>query len=489
MTRSTTLTGIGIDRQAKAGPKGIKSSAGPVCIGFDVGSVACKAAVLDNSGKVLGHWYRRTNGRPVQVALDVLGEVVAKYAGNGIASISGTGSAGRFICELTDIPFVNELLCQARAARMLAPGARTIIEMGGQDSKMIFLSDDKDDPSAIEDFAMNTACAAGTGSFLDQQASRLGLNIEGEFGQLALQSQTPPRVAGRCSVFAKSDMIHLQQQAAQMHDIVAGLCFGLARNLKSNLGRGKEFAYPIVFCGGVAANAGLVQALREVFEATGEGDFIVPEMHAVAGAIGAALLGWSNRSGNGQIDVDLGGLRKYLTAPRTIGYRLAKLERPSDGYPEMNIYADQAFEKLSPGQTIPAYIGVDVGSISTNVVVIDEKHRVLAKAYLMTAGRPLDAVRTGLAEVAKVVRDKVHIKGAASTGSGRYLTGDFIGADIVVNEITAQATAAAMIDPTVDTIFEIGGQDSKYISLENGVVVDFEMNHACAAGTGSFLEE
>ncbi len=113
MTRVTTSTGIGSDRRAKAGPKGIKSSAGPVCIGFDVGSVACKAAALDNSGNVLGHWYRRTNGRPVKVALEVLQEVLAKYASNGIASISGTGSAGRFICELTDIPFVNELLCQA----------------------------------------------------------------------------------------------------------------------------------------------------------------------------------------------------------------------------------------------------------------------------------------------------------------------------------------------------------------------------------------
>ena len=141
------------------------------------------------------------------------------------------------------------------------------------------------------------------------------------------------------------------------------------------------------------------------------------------------------------------------------------------------------------GERIEAYLGVDVGSISTNVVVIDREMRVLSKQYLMTAGRPLEAIRQGLAAAGAEVGDRVIIRGAGTTGSGRYLTGDFIGADIVRNEITAQATAAAAIDPEVDTIFEIGGQDSKYISLENGAIVDFMMNKVCAAGTGSFLEE
>ena len=138
---------------------------------------------------------------------------------------------------------------------------------------------------------------------------------------------------------------------------------------------------------------------------------------------------------------------------------------------------------------IEAYLGVDVGSVSTNVVVIDREMRVLSKRYLPTAGRPIEAVKQGLAEVGSEIGSRVRILGAGTTGSGRYLTGDMIGADVVRNEITAQATAAAAIDPSVDTIFEIGGQDSKYISLRDGAVVDFEMNKACAAGTGSFLEE
>jgi len=138
---------------------------------------------------------------------------------------------------------------------------------------------------------------------------------------------------------------------------------------------------------------------------------------------------------------------------------------------------------------IEVYLGVDVGSVSTNVVVIDKNMRVLSKRYLPTAGRPIEAVKQGLAEVGEEIGSRVKILGAGTTGSGRYLTGNMIGADVIRNEITAQATAAAAIDPTVDTIFEIGGQDSKYISLRDGAVVDFEMNKACAAGTGSFLEE
>ncbi len=144
---------------------------------------------------------------------------------------------------------------------------------------------------------------------------------------------------------------------------------------------------------------------------------------------------------------------------------------------------------MKKGKKVEAYLGVDVGSISTNVVVIARNRDILARRYLMTAGKPLEAVRQGLFEVGKEVGKNVIIKGVGVTGSGRYLTGEFIGADIVKNEITAHATAAAWVDKNVDTIFEIGGQDSKYISLENGAIVDFTMNKVCAAGTGSFLEE
>jgi len=425
------------------------------------------------------------------VASQMLAELFRHLPADRIDTMVGTGSAGRCLCELLNIDFINELICQSVAIRHLCPHVRTVIEMGGQDSKIIFLpadgkNDNNTDGDDILDFAMNTNCAAGTGSFLDQQATRLGVNIEDEFSRLALKSKTPPRVAGRCSVFAKSDMIHLQQQATPVHDIIAGLCLGLAGNLKAGLCQGKKILLPVAFCGGVAANAGVTRALRQVFELNGP-DLVVPPQHALTGAIGAILVQMRHEPGSGSRQeprIILAKLADYLRQNRDLGHRLKPLAQPLHPTPQSRICTPPR-----TGKKIQAFLGIDVGSISTNIVVMDKDKAVLSKAYLMTAGRPLEAVRKGLQIVFEDVGDRVRICGVATTGSGRYLTGDFAGADLVINEITAQATGAAIVDPTVDTIFEIGGQDSKFISLEDGVVVDFEMNHACAAGTGSFLEE
>ncbi len=327
---------------------------------------------------------------------------------------------------------------------------------------------------------MNAACAAGTGSFLDQQANRLHLTIE-EFSSIALRSEHPPRVAGRCSVFAKSDMIHLQQIATPDHDIVAGLCYAMARNFKATLGRGKKLRAPVLFLGGVAANLGMRRAFSDVLGFS-DNEMAVPDHFHTSGAIGAALSAL-NAAGSAPPYRGLAGLKEAGKDSR-IPSGANPLSMPANVMPNPE-------QDVAPGADglIEAYLGVDVGSVSTNVVVIDGERRVLSKRYLPTAGRPIEAVKQGLAEVGAEVGGRVRIMGACTTGSGRYLTGDMIGADAVRNEITAQATAAAEIDPSVDTIFEIGGQDSKFISLEKGAVVDFEMNKACAAGTGSFLEE
>ncbi|MHC4756022.1 MAG: acyl-CoA dehydratase activase, partial [Planctomycetota bacterium] len=462
---------------------------GDLSLGIDIGSTSSDIVLLDGQGRVVYCNYQRTMGKPIETARLQLEELFKYINPSGIRITAATGSAGRLIARLLGLPFVNEVPAQAAAIAHLYPhlAGATIIEMGGQDSKLIFLSSENG-KVGVRDFALNTVCAAGTGAFLDQQAQRLGVDIEDEFGKLALKSKNIPRMAGRCSVFAKSDMIHLQQQATPDYDIIAGLCLALARNLKSNLGCGREFVKPIVFTGGVAANIGVVRSFEEVFELPA-GRLIVPDEHFFTGAIGAVLVAKTRSGGSENNKVDLVKIDSYIAqigtavddAPRRVALRKPALARP----------VSKVYEKLLDNVTEPinCYLGVDVGSISTNVVVMDPQKRVLAKAYLMTAGRPLEAVRRGLDIVGKKVAGKVNILGAATTGSGRYLTGDFIGADVVINEITAQAAGAAIVNPEVDTIFEIGGQDSKYISLENGVVVDFEMNHACAAGTGSFLEE
>jgi predicted CoA-substrate-specific enzyme activase len=463
-----------------------------IFIGLDAGSVSVKLVALDAKGKKLCSRYVRHRGHPLAIALKLLEEAInpenyrkgATPGSPGVRSpdqfsLAITGSAGRLIASIFKITPINEIVAQAYATHNLSPDIKTVIEMGGEDSKLILL---KKGCRSVNDFSMNSVCAAGTGSFLDQQAERLRLSIE-EFSDLALTSQKPPRIAGRCSVFAKSDMIHLQQIATPVEDIVAGLCFAVARNFKGSIAKGRKILLPLAFHGGVAANKGMVRAFREILRTE---ELFVPEDHALMGAIGAAL---KNIHEDSVQTFEISLLREFLTS-----FRPAE-----EGYPPLRKEGEKRKEEReakvpSPfthhsSLLVPAYLGIDIGSISTNLAVIDEAGKLLAKRYLMTAGRPIDAVKKGLQEIEAEIGDKVKIMGVGTTGSGRYMIADYVGADIVKNEITAQATAAAFIDRTVDTIFEIGGQDSKYVSLQNGLVVDFEMNKACAAGTGSFLEE
>ena len=449
-------------------------------LGIDVGSVSAKVVVVDVEGIILEDIYRRIHGRPLETTLALLDELVAKYGRDRFAHVSFTGSGGKLLAQALDALCVNEIVAQARAEAEFYPEVRTIIEIGGEDSKLILLKKESG-KTVIDDFAMNSVCAAGTGSFLDQQAARLKVSIEEEFGRLAMKSERPPRIAGRCTVFAKSDMIHLQQKATPDYDIIAGLCFALARNFKGNVGRGREFTKPIAFQGGVAANAGVVRAFTEIL-ALAPGELVIPEHFTSMGAIGAVLDRRDQNIASPFRGTD--ALRAFLREKPAARRRQAPLPKP-DG-------ARIAAQPIGPMGAIgrmDVWLGIDVGSISTKVVAIDAQKRVLAKAYLMTAGRPIEAVRDGLRIVGAQVARHANVLGVGTTGSGRYLIGDFVGADVVRNEITAQAIASIHIDPEVDTIFEIGGQDSKYISIDNGVVVDFQMNHVCAAGTGSFLEE
>ncbi|MEE8574511.1 MAG: acyl-CoA dehydratase activase [Thermodesulfobacteriota bacterium] len=453
-----------------------------VLVGIDIGSVSANTVVLDENFKILEEHYTRTAGEPLETALSILTEITERYGKDSIKLIAASGSGGKLIAPMIGATFVNEVIAQARATEHYHPEVKTIVEMGGQDAKLILL--DKDgDASRIEDFEMNSVCAAGTGSFLDQQAIRMGLTIE-EMGELALKSKTPPRVAGRCSVFAKSDMIHLQQVATPDYDIVAGLCLAVARNFKGTIGKGKEFTKPVSFQGGVAANPAVRKAFQDVLELS-DSEYVIPEHYASMGALGAVFYADEKEKGVGEFK-GVGELAEFLRTGREKGKNLDQLHRP-EGHPsELETGVGYKFD---PDNKTDVYMGLDIGSTSTNVILIDRDMKLVSKCYLPTAGRPLEAVRAGLAEVANDCEDKVNVIGVGSTGSGRYLIGDFVGADVVRNEITAQATAAVVIDPDVDTIFEIGGQDSKYIAIDQSVVVDFEMNKVCAAGTGSFIEE
>jgi predicted CoA-substrate-specific enzyme activase len=250
-------------------------------LGVDVGSVSTNIALLDHSKNLVYRDYLRTKGQPIRViqeGLRVLKDKVGDVEING----AGTTGSGRNLAGImigADV-VKNEITAHAVAALHVNPKVRTILEIGGQDSKIILLRD-----GIVSDFAMNTVCAAGTGSFLDRQASRLGIPIE-EFGDIALNATAEVRIAGRCAVFAESDMIHKQQLGHRIEDIIWGLCHALVRNYLNNLGKGKEILAPVIFQGGVAANRGIREAFRKELGMEIE----VPPHHDIMGAVGAALL-------------------------------------------------------------------------------------------------------------------------------------------------------------------------------------------------------
>jgi predicted CoA-substrate-specific enzyme activase len=253
-----------------------------VALGIDVGSVSTKIAALDERGRVAASSYFRTGGDPIRSVQNCLRQIGAELGpGTEVGAVGSTGSARGLAGVLAGADLVrNEITCHAVAAAMYEPDVRTVIEIGGQDSKIIILRE-----GIAVDFAMNTVCAAGTGSFLDHQAARLGVAID-EFGGHALRALSPVRIAGRCTVFAESDMIHKQQMGHSKENIIAGLCRALVRNYLANLGKGKEIVPPIVFQGGVAANAGIRAAFEEALSCP----VTVPEHHLTMGAIGAATL-------------------------------------------------------------------------------------------------------------------------------------------------------------------------------------------------------
>lgn len=487
-------------------------------LGIDIGSVSVKLAAvghpkdresfeeicrdsesfysLDEYGStltkqrlVLVSTYKRIKGEPVQTTSDLLEELLKYIAREQIGGVRVTGSGGRLVSELLRVPFENEFRAVAKGVGTLHPEVRTIFEMGGDTSKYILIEvDEANKIVSIADYEKNGDCAAGTGSFMDQQASRLRYAIE-EVGDIVMSAQSAATIAGRCSVFAKSDMIHAQQKGYQPAQILRGLCDAVVRNFKGSITKGKSIIPKVAFIGGVAANKGVVQAMRAAFGLQDD-ELIVPGYYAWMGAIGAAL--YETESGREDGLPDIAPLEEYY-------------QRGSANFPVMEPLSTKKIillrDRVKPysfeGKTLPidVYLGIDIGSISTNLAVIDENGDVVKEIYLRTESRPIEVVNNGLREIEEEVGDKIRIRGVGTTGSGRELIGELIGADTINDEITAHKTGATHVGEkllegsTVDTIFDIGGQDSKFISIEDDIVVDFTMNEACAAGTGSFLEE
>ncbi len=490
-------------------------------LGIDVGVIGLKAALLADkgeidggrlSGQTLRHlqaspngqyeiWvaeYRRTRGRPMQTLRRWFDELIGVIDHNQISGIMVTGSGGNLVAGALNIPRCNEFQAITRAMDRLHPQTRTVFEIGGETSKFLRLEPDPGSGAlGILDYSTNGDCAAGTGAFLDQQASRLQYAVE-DIGRIVAEAERSAQIAGRCSVFAKSDMIHAQQKGFSPPEVLRGLCNAVATNYRSAVVKGREPVAPIALLGGVSANTAVVQALNEVFELA-DGQLFVPPAAESLAAVGAAIMAaeipandrpaaadWLNR-------LNTDGQEKSDSLARSRPLNLDRVVLLRDRVKPYRLPQD--------GEQIDAYLGLDIGSVGTKLVAIDEHGDVIHDIFTRTEGRPIQVVTRILRELEQAVGKHIRIRGVGSTGSGRELIGELVGADSINDEITAHKTGATFVGDRLlgkrpDTIFEIGGQDSKYISLqpEGGdsketIVVDFTMNEACAAGTGSFLEE
>jgi predicted CoA-substrate-specific enzyme activase len=484
-----------------------------VYIGVDVGSISLKFALvalpsdpvlpdetrnafltpdpemLPGGARAYLLSYDRLLGDPNRKVPERLGEWVGRIGAERIRGVAFTGKSGARMAQELEARYENDFRCLVRGVTAIHRDVRTVFEMGGENAKVIRLEAAAEGgPLRIRDYDTNGDCAAGTGSFIDQQANRMRLAVE-EIGGMVARAASSARIAGRCSVFAKSDMIHAQQKGYSPEEILKGLCEAVARNFKSSINKGKDPVPRVALVGGLFANEGVVRAVRDVFGFSPD-DVVLPWGYAHLGAVGAAMLAAEGSAADGKRP-------GAAPLPYAGGPREGRDTFPS--WPplvtENVLFLRDRVAEPPPLHNRPeVFLGIDVGSVSTNFALLDGEGNLLKEIYVRTQGRPVKVVTEGLRDLWEEFGERIRIRGVGTTGSGRELIGELVGADTVQDEITAHKTGSSFISgryfgQSVDTIFEIGGQDSKFISLENGVVVDFAMNDACAAGTGSFLEE
>ena len=498
-------------------------------MGIDIGASSVKVAAVDAGCTVLRVIRRAHKGSPLPCLRAMLAELADGSADRSLplsaqacGGVVATGSGADMLRALVPgLRVLEEVPALVKGVRALNPQAACIVGMGAQSG--VFVTGIAH--GSAPEFAMNESCAAGTGSFFEDQMQRLGLPLE-SYSDLVARAQSVPRLSGRCSVFAKTDIIHRQQEGVPVEDILQGLCHATVKAFKATIVRNLPVEKPVALAGGVLENAGVVRAVREVF-GLAEGELLADEKLVCAQAVGAALAAAEGAGGRDDERIaagagaasdasaglaSLAALRSAVEGtqaaqaddlprlPRlpqvdctlNCGFALAPSPWNPQGSPAREggaVPRSAVVDALEQGAPVPVALGVDVGSTSTNLVLVSTDGVLLDAQYLRTRGNPKQAVRDGLASLAQRVGDRACVVAAGVTGSGRTMIGKLIGADAVRDEITAQARAAAAADSQVDTVFEIGGQDSKYISLVAGQVADFQMNKVCAAGTGSFVEE
>jgi predicted CoA-substrate-specific enzyme activase len=457
-------------------------------VGIDIGSVALSVVTIDENGTVINSSYRFHQGA-INETLHSMLDNIDIHRVDGIAmTLSGPEILAKVSRYDTQIAIIA-------AVKKYHSEVGSILFIGGENFGLITFTDQGD----YERYRSNSSCAAGTGSFLDQQAKRLNLKSIDTLSSIAFcNREASPKIATRCAVFAKTDLIHAQQEGYSIGQISDGLCEGIAKNVIDTLMPDQNIRTPLILAGGVSMNEAVVKHFRNLLQT----EPVIDEHSHLYGAIGAALLyleesvpqqlaisGWDDLFQKERKEKAYGYPPLQLSLSKYPEFKSSKsyLYTPKNNHAaiEVDIYA-----RLKDKQEV--YLGIDIGSTSTKAVLINENNHVLAGIYTLTSGQPVKAMQALLEAIENIGRKQncnFIFLGVGTTGSGRKFIGRIIKADLVIDEITAHARAAYELDNLADTIIEIGGQDSKFTTMKNGMVTSSVMNNVCAAGTGSFIEE
>lgn len=441
-------------------------------LGIDIGSSTFKYVFLDENNNTISSNYIFHKGKIQKCFKDLIKSIKDSVKDEILLGVTGSLSTS---LNLNSKYYINNNIALIEGALIKDNNINSIIELGAQETKYI-----TDINKNNLKFFMNSSCAAGTGSFLEEQALRLSIDIT-EISSYIEKATSIPRIAGRCSVFSKTDMIHHMQEGVRVEDILQGLCYALVKNYKGNVIQKNKINKPIMLSGGVMKNKGVVKALKDVLNLQEE-DFVYDKECELLTCFGACKIAETKSLAINFETLQGLGLENanHKNHGRNSTYKMLSA---------FGNYDSKGKHTLKNINAKEGYLGIDIGSTSTNFVVIDEDKNVIDYIYTKTLGKPKDVVIENLEILKERLGRDFKFKGIATTGSGREFIGKLVNADLVVNEITAQAEGAVDSYEDVDTIFEIGGQDSKYISIEDKLVKDFEMNKICAAGTGAFIEE
>lgn len=447
-------------------------------LGIDIGSTTVKT-VLREGETILYEKYERHMSRVRRKTLEML-EELRPYLEGKTFSVALSGSAGLGLANACEIPFVQEVFATGEVVKKLEPDVSTVIELGGEDAKIIFFEGGTDE-------RMNGTCAGGTGAFIDQMASLLDMTVD-EMDALSLKHTRIYPIASRCGVFAKTDIQPLLNQGAKKEDVAASVYQAVVNQTVAGLAQGRRIRGKVLFLGGPLYYC---LGLRERFQKTlglSDTEAIFPEYGRFAVALGAAI--YATKTGETtNLDTLCEKVRASLSAKVT-NNRLPALFRTQDEYEEFcerHSRANVAYRDLTEYRG-NAWLGIDCGSTTTKLVLLSEEKEILYSYYNSNRGNPVQIVKEQLAEIYRLCGDRISICGSAVTGYGEELICHAFGVDCGVVETIAHYTAARYFLPQVDFILDIGGQDIKCFRIRNGAIDSIMLNEACSSGCGSFIE-